>query len=162
MRKIVLIIDLMLLWLLLTCTVNYQSLIIGLSTSVIIALVLGNKYTRHPVKWLSPKRYFWLIVCYIPIFTWDCLKANFDVAYRVLHPKMPIAPGIVRVKTRLKSRIGRTVLANSITMTPGTLSVDIDAEYLYIHWIKVWAQDEKTATEMIVGKYEKLLIKIFE
>ena len=92
------------------------------------------------------------------------IKANFDVAYRVVHPKLPIKPGIVKVKTKLKSDTGLTFLANSITLTPGTMSVDIDREngYLYIHWINVKSTDVEKATEIIVSRFEKILEKIFE
>lgn len=162
MRRFVLSVNSFILWLLLTWTLNYQSLIVGGCIALLIGIVFGESFSRKSIKWFEPQRYFWLIVCYIPLFAWECIKANLDVAYRVLHPKMPIEPGIVKVKTKLKSGIGRTVLANSITMTPGTLSVDIRGEYLYIHWIKVRAQDIETATSQIVDRFEGLLMRIFE
>jgi len=98
------------------------------------------------------------------VFVWECLKANIDVTYRVIHPDIPINPGIVKVKTSLKSDTGLTFLANSITLTPGTLSVDIDKDEgaLYIHWIDVRYQDIKGATEEIVKRFEKILTEIFE
>ncbi len=90
--------------------------------------------------------------------------ANIDVAYRVLHPNLPIKPGIVKVKTNLKTDTALTFLANSITLTPGTMSVDIDKDngFLYIHWINVKDKDVEAATKMIVEKFEKILAKIFE
>jgi multicomponent Na+:H+ antiporter subunit E len=88
--------------------------------------------------------------------------ANLDVVYRVVHPDMPIHPGIVKVKTTLTNPAGRTMLANSITLTPGTLSVDIVDEYLYIHWINVQAEDVEGATKEIVSKFEGMLRRIFE
>lgn len=162
MRRFILFIDAFILWLLLTWTFNYQSIIVGIGVSLLVALVFGKSFSQKPVKWFEPQRYFWLIICYLPLLIWECIKANLDVAYRVLHPMMPIEPGIVKVRTRLKSGIGRTFLANSITMTPGTLSVDIRDECLYIHWIKVRAQDVETATSQIVKKFEGLLMRIFE
>lgn len=162
MRRFLLFIDSIILWLLLTWTLNIQSVLVGIAFSLLIALIFGNRFSQRPIKWLEPQRYFWLIFIYIPFFSLQCVKANIDVAYRVIHPKMPIMPGIVRVKTRLKSKIGRTILANSITMTPGTLSVDIKDEYLYIHWIKVYSEDEEEATKIIVRRFERLLLKIFE
>jgi multicomponent Na+:H+ antiporter subunit E len=67
------------------------------------------------------------------------------------------------VKTRLKSESGRTALANSITLTPGTLSVDItDDGYLYIHWINVKNTDVEGASKQIVARFEPLLEKIFD
>ena len=110
----------------------------------------------------SPWRFFWFIV-YVPVLFWYILLANFDVVYRVLHPKMPINPGIVKIKTRLKSESAITALANSITLTPGTLTVDLtDDGYLYVHWINVKATDVQGATEQIARKFEWLLEKIFE
>jgi multicomponent Na+:H+ antiporter subunit E len=101
---------------------------------------------------------------YVPLFVWECLKANIEVAYLVIHPMLPINPGIVKVKTRLKSEIGLTFLANSITLTPGTMSVDLDREngILYIHWINVKCTDIDKATAHIVSTFEGVLEKIFE
>jgi len=109
------------------------------------------------------ERYLWFLY-YIPIFLWEMLKANIDVAYRVSHPKLPIKPGIVKVKTHLKSDVGLTFLANSITLTPGTLSVDVDQKngYLYIHWIYVEDKDIEGATKKIVYKFENILMRIFQ
>jgi len=89
------------------------------------------------------------------------ILANLDVMYRVLHPALPIKPGIVKAKTRLTSKFARTMLANSITLTPGTLTVDIEGENLYIHWINVKSADVEEATKIIVEKFEKILEEIF-
>jgi multicomponent Na+:H+ antiporter subunit E len=82
----------------------------------------------------------------------------------VINPKLPINPGIVKVKTTLKSDTALTFLANSITLTPGTLCVDIVAEegLLYIHWIDVKSQDVEKASQLIVTKFENVLKKIFD
>ena len=92
--------------------------------SIAASIIFVEVFTKHPVKFFSPLRYFWFI-CYIPVLFFYMLIANFDVVYRVIHPKMPIKPGIVKVKTRLKSESGRTALANSITLTPGTVTMDV-------------------------------------
>jgi multicomponent Na+:H+ antiporter subunit E len=112
-------------------------------------------------KFIQPQRYFWLLV-YLVIFTWECIKANFDVAYRVLHPAMPIKPGIVKVQMELKSEFARTMLANSITMTPGTISVDIIDDILFVHWIYVKSDDPAEYSQKIAGRFEKYIKKIFE
>jgi len=111
---------------------------------------------------ISPVRIFWFLL-YIPVFFYYMMAANFDVVYRALHPQMPINPGIVKIKTRLKSESGITALANSITLTPGTLTVDLtDDGYLYVHWINVKSVDIQQATEQIARKFEWFLEKIFE
>ena len=76
---------------------------------------------------------------------------------------MPISPGIVKIKTNLTTDSGITALANSITLTPGTLTVDItDDGFLYIHWINVKSDDVEQATKLISQKFEWFLKKIFE
>ena len=81
-----------------------------------------------------------------------------------MHPRLPINPGIVKVKVELKTDTALTFLANSITLTPGTMSVDIDKEngILYIHWINVKTKDIESATRIIVERFEKILKKIFD
>ena len=96
------------------------------------------------------------------VFVWECLKANFDVAYRVLHPRMPIKPGIVRVELGLKSEIAKTILANSITMTPGTISVDLVDNVLYVHWIYVRSFDPVVYQHEVAGRFEKYIARIFD
>jgi len=107
-------------------------------------------------------RIFWALV-YLPVFFYYVIKANFDVVYRALHPKMPIRPGIVKIKTILKTESGITALANSITLTPGTLTVDLtDDGFLYIHWINVKSDDVEQATKFIAQRFEWFLQRIFE
>lgn len=167
MKKTVLTILLFIAWIFLTWPftkygVDWQVLISGLIISLISGFIFGDGFTENPHKFFGVKRYFWAIA-YIPILIFWCIVANFDVAYRVLHPNLPIRPGIVKVKTRLKSKSGLTALANSITLTPGTMSVEIDPDgYLYIHWIYVKTDDIEKATEIIVRRFEKILERIFE
>lgn len=148
-------------WLFLTWTLNWQNLVVGGVVSITVGLLFGNLFAKAPAKVFQFQRWFWFIM-YIPVFVWEMTKANFDVAYRVLHPKMPIKPGIVKVKTKLKSEMGKAFLANSITLTPGTFTVDLKDEYLYIHWINVLYRDVDKATQNIVGRFEKFLLKIFD
>lgn len=161
MRKIILILFSFAVWLLLTWTLNWQNLIAGGLVSITVGLIFGNLTVSAPAKVFQLQRWFWFIV-YIPVFLWEMTKANLDVAYRVLHPKMPINPGIVKVKTKIQSDMGRTFLANSITLTPGTFTVDIKDELLYIHWINVKYQDVDEASKEIVGRFENFLLKIFD
>jgi len=91
-----------------------------------------------------------------------CLRANLDVAVRVIHPDVPIRPGIVKVRTTLKSDMAKTFLANSITLTPGTLTIDIDGDDFYVHWINIHTDDAARQTAEICGRFEPLLRRIFE
>ena len=161
MRYLALFLLTFIFWLLLTFDLSVPNLIAGGAAALVTSLLFTKYFFHKVVKFVQPVRYFWLLV-YLVIFTWECIKANFDVAYRVLHPAMPIKPGIVKVHLELKSDFARTMLANSITMTPGTISVDIIDDMLFVHWIYVRSEDPEVYSRKIAGKFEKYIKKIFE
>src|SRR6056297_1220081 len=161
MRYILFFIISFILWLLLSFNLTISNIIVGVIVSLITTIIFGKYFIKDVIPFLQPQRYFWLIV-YLFIFIWECIKANFDVAYRVLHPAMPIKPGIVKVKLGVKSNIAKTMLANSITMTPGTIAVDVKDDVLYVHWIYVSSEDPAVYTEKVSGRFEKYIKKIFE
>lgn len=148
-------------WLLLTWSLKWQEVLVGVVVALLAELFLGDIFPVDAVKVLSPVRFFWLVV-YAVKFMGYVVKANFDVAYRVLNINMPIKPGIVKVRTKLKTDMARTFLANSITLTPGTLSVDLVDDHLYVHWINISSDDPEKETDIIVGHFEKLLERVFE
>ena len=160
MRYLALLIISLLLWLMLTFELSLENLVAGGIAALVTVLFFGRHFVRDIRKFIQPWRYFWLLV-YLFVFIWECLKANFDVAYRVLHPAMPIKPGIVKVKMDLESDIAKTFLAMSITMTPGTIAVDIIDDQLFIHWIYVSSEDPEVYSRKISGRFEKHLKRIF-
>lgn len=151
----------MMLWLVLVWTFHYQELIVGGVAASLTALLFGGQLPLTPTRLLDPRRWFWLIV-YVPVFAYQCLKSNIDVALRVLSPGLQLSPGIVKIRTILKSDVARVFLANSITLTPGTMAVDIVGDTLYIHWISVAAEDPREAARAIVGPFEFFLARIFD
>jgi len=161
MRYVTVFILSLIFWLLLTFKITLPNIIVGSVASIICSAIFTRFFITNVYKLLQPHRYYWFII-YLFVFIWECIKANFDVAYRVLHPAMPIRPGIVKVRTTLKSDFAKTLLANSITMTPGTITVDIIGEYLYIHWIYVRSEDPEVYTGMITGAFEKYIKRIIE
>jgi len=161
--KIVLFIIGFIVWMLLTWPADLQHVLVGILVSGLVAGLTGGMFTRRPHHFSQIPRYLWFLG-YFPLFLWECFKANIDVALRVINPNLPIHPGIVKVKTKLKSDTALTFLANSITLTPGTFCVDINPKEgtLYIHWIDVKSKDMEKATQLIVDRFEKVLRKIFE
>lgn len=143
--------------------VDLQAVAVGAGVALLVALALGGRlYERSPWRMLDARRYFWGLV-YVPVLLWYILRANLQVAYIVLHPALPIRPGIVRIRTGLRSASGITALANSITLTPGTLSVDATEDgTLYVHWLTVETEEEEGAAREIAGRFEWFLAKIFE
>ena len=161
MKRFVHILLLFGIWVLLTWSLHWQDLLVGMIIAIIADMTLGDIYPVNAIKILNPIRFFWLIVYAVTFFGY-VIKANFDVAYRVLNINMPIRPGIVKVRTRLKTDMARTFLANSITLTPGTLTVDCVGDHLYIHWINIISEDAKKETEIIVQRFEEMLERVFE
>jgi len=168
MQKFALMVLSYILWLLLTWPFGEKGevvarfLIMGVPIAIIVGLWFGELMKVEPGKMFNPKRYFWFLL-FLPVLGYHAFLAACDVVYRVLHPRMPIRPGIVKVKINLTSPSAITALANSITLTPGTLSVDItDDGHLYVHWINVQTLDIEEATKRIVKRYETFIKRIFE
>ena len=150
----------LILWLALTSSLSIHEVAIGCVVSLVVSLLGARIYSRLGFPTLTVRRILFLIG-YIAVLSWEIVKANIDVAYRVLHPRMPINPGIVVIRTSLKSDIARLILANSITLTPGTFTLDVVGDKLLIHWIDVKAKDVDGVTKLIGERFEKYLRPIF-
>ena len=161
MKKTLYFIIMLAVWMLLTWSVDIQNIVAGVIVALICTVFISHIYFDYSASLFNPVRILWFLY-YIPVFFIHMVKANLDVAYRVLHVDVPIRPGIVKVTTNLKTDLGLTFLANSITLTPGTLTVDIIGSDLYIHWINITDDDPARQTEIIVSRFEKILKKVFE
>jgi multicomponent Na+:H+ antiporter subunit E len=161
MSSILFFIVMFLFWLLLTLEVTVWNIAAGVIAALIVTLFFNRYSPKVTKKVFQIQRYFWALL-YIFIFLWECIKANMDVAYRVLHPGLPIKPGIVKAKSNLTSDVAKVFLANSITMTPGTITVDIIDDNFFIHWIYIHSKDPEVYTHKILGRFEKFLKRIFE
>ena len=113
-----------------------------LGAGIILALLIGAVSRRFfckekSVRMANPVRLLRLVVYAFVPFLLELVKANLDVAYRVITGR--IRPGIIRIHPELKTDLGIIMLANSITLTPGTLTVAVDDETgdLFIHMINV-------------------------
>jgi multicomponent Na+:H+ antiporter subunit E len=151
---------LMIIWLALTLSFNKVELITGIIVCLILSSVLFRNYHKIGLPRFSLKRIIYLCIYIIVLFK-EIIIANFDVAYRVIHPKLPIKPGIVIIKTELKNDLAKMILANSITLTPGTFTLDINDDKLLIHWINVKTDNTDEATKIIGERFEKYLKIIF-
>lgn len=145
---------------------SMQVLIAGVLVSLIVALFSARFFVHkkafhllNPVKLLSCVFY-----CCV-VFVWELTKANIDMAKRALSPKLNINPGIVKVPVELKSDYAQAMLANSITLTPGTITMDTVEEkgklYYYIHWIDVAETEAVKAGDAIKGTLEKWIGRIW-
>ena len=147
----------LLLWVLLTGTLNRDELVAGAMVSLTVTVLFGARFTIFTgfrFSWLAPV----YILTYLGNFFVALVRANLDLAARVLAPSLPINPALVEINTQLKSPLGKLLLANTITLTPGTLTVDVVEDKLLVHWVYCPpGTDMQQATETIAATFEKHL-----
>lgn len=143
-----------------------QEIIVGIIVSLIIGYFTSALFVEEDGFWLLKKCRLFKLIAYIPFYLIELIKANVDVAKRALAKKVNINPGIVKIKTDLKSDYGLSMLANSITLTPGTITMDIYEEdeenYMYIHCIDLPSEDLDEAGDAIKGAFEKRIKGVFK
>lgn len=161
--KIVLFLLTLAVWMLLSWSFAPEDLFVGTLLGFVVTWLTCDMFSPKANIFRRFSRYLWFIY-YIPLFIWECIKANIDSAYRVIHPDLPMRPGIVKVKTSLKSDTALVILANTLTLKPGTMTVDMDKDngFLYIHSVDVGTEDVDKASVAIIGKFERVLKRIFE
>ncbi len=153
-------------WILLTGSFVWQELVAGAVVSAGVALFSARWFVHEAPGRFFGKRLFILIWYCVGIFPWELIKANWDMAKRALSLKLKINPGIIRVPVDVPTEYGKTMLANSITLTPGTITVDIDERegqtWYYIHWIDVVETDRTAAGDVIKGRMEKWIRRVWQ
>lgn len=108
-----------------------------------LLLALGVLSTAL-VTWLSyrmrlidreafPYHLTWRLLGYIPWVLWQVIKTNVDIAKIILHPKLPIFSHLVFLEVKQKTELGRVIHANTITITPGTVTLDVRDGYFVVH-----------------------------
>ncbi|MEN8107930.1 MAG: Na+/H+ antiporter subunit E [Pseudomonadota bacterium] len=95
---------------------------------VVVFAVLASGALLPGISWSLPG-----IVCFVPFFLWHSLYGGVDVARRALHPRLPISPGLLDYRWRLPPGLPRVFMANTVSMLPGTLSAELDKEFLRVH-----------------------------
>lgn len=134
------------LWLVLSGHFELILLTLG-GLSVIAVVVIAHRMDvvdreGHPMH-LS-----WRGMTYWPWLGREIVKANIDVARIIMTPSLPISPVMIRVDATQKSELGHVIFANSITLTPGTVAVDLDAKSIGVHALSAAAAQELAAGEM--------------
>ena len=114
-----------------------EELIVGGVISLVVGAVTRNMFFKDNVRFLSPKRFFRFVAFFFGPWLWALIIANIDVAKRVITGN--INPGILRVSTDTKNDFAISIVSTALTLTPGTITVDVDEESndLYVHWIGV-------------------------
>jgi multicomponent Na+:H+ antiporter subunit E len=119
-----------------------------LATLIVVAIAVRMEISNRegqPIHLLA------MILSYWPWLLWEIVKANFVVAHCILTPSLPVKPTslpvkptLIKVKASQKSRLGKVIYANSITLTPGTVSIGIKGDEIEVHALtRTAAQDLK-------------------
>jgi len=135
-------------WLLLSGHYDPLILAFGVFSCVVTVLItwrMGlNDDEGHPIHlgWRVPVYWAWLF--------WEIIKANFDVAKRIINPRLPISPTLITLKASQTTEFGQVIYANSITLTPGTVSLRVDRDTIEVH-----ALSEELAADLAKGTMDK-------
>jgi multicomponent Na+:H+ antiporter subunit E len=135
-------------WILLSGKFDYFHITLGVICSLLVAF-LSHNLLFFNIRLGDARTRARRFIEYLPWFLGQIFSANLHVAFLALSPKMPIDPQIIRFKTKLESDISYVALANSITLTPGTITVDIKDGEFFVHAI-----DKKVAYDLDTGEME--------
>lgn len=146
---------LLIFWIALTSTFGYLQIILGVVCAFLVALfsfhLLGGRLDPHLDHHVAVR-----FPLFAALLFWEIIKANVDVFIRVVHPRLPIQPRLISFQSYLGTDVAKTILANSITLTPGTLTVEIDGDTFFIHCLA------KTHADGILnGKLERMVYWLF-
>jgi multicomponent Na+:H+ antiporter subunit E len=148
--KVFFAIALFVLWLVLSASYDLAHVVLGAIVALIVAWInpIGTPYAR---------RFLWLrAMGYAPWLFWRVVKSGLHVSRLILHPALPIKPELIHHKTNLSSEGELVVLGNSITLTPGTITVEVKPGELIVHAIDASAQED-----LISGLLEDKVSRLF-
>jgi len=151
-------------WTVANSTLAIAVAILGLVVTGMLAYTFTSTSTStrdvwRQIRWTPAG--FCHFLAYSGRFFVELVKANIAMMRVVYSPRIDIRPGIVKIRTGLRSPIGRLALANTIALTPGSLVVDIRDETLFIHWLDVQSSDIEAATQALARPFERDLEKVF-
>ncbi|MBZ9729834.1 Na+/H+ antiporter subunit E [Salegentibacter sp. JZCK2] len=142
-------------WVALTGDFSVQNYIFGFVLNFFILWIITRGDSESRYFTIIPK-----IIAFVFFFLWELFKANLQVAYEVVTPNFTMKPGIIKVPLTIQSDLGITFLANMISLTPGTLSLDVsnDKKVLYVH--SMYVTDREKFIDGIKNGFEKRIMEI--
>lgn len=123
-------------WLILNGRLTWEVVLLGLAVTAALGALAYVLFGYTPRReWRIVKK-IPLFICYVFVLLWEILKANWAVLGFIVNEHRAIEPALVRFTTSLRTRFGRFMLANSITLTPGTITVKMDGDRVTVHCLK--------------------------
>jgi len=120
-------------WIFITASFSPENIVRGLIVSFIVTLIVRLVLRIRLPEDITPLFLFIRFPIFLTVLAWDVIKANINLAYILIRPRLLIDPTIVRFKTELRGDFRKTILADSITVTPGTLTLDAQGDELLVH-----------------------------
>jgi multicomponent Na+:H+ antiporter subunit E len=159
-RFVITVTALFVVWLLFTASMKPFSLVMGLAGSVLIAVLTYDVFiARHDASlfFFMPRPLALVVFLFVLVFL--IYQSSIRMCAAVFHGR--VNPRIVHFRTRIRSDLGRMVLANAITLTPGTITLDLNDDHLTVHWFFCNTNHAKAAGEAVKGRIEKYLGKVW-
>ena len=130
----------------------------GIICCAIVTFISSDLLFQSPGKIPASAATFTRFLLFLPRLMVSILVANIDVAYRILHPKMPVDPGLITVETSFADDVLRTAFANAMTLTPGTITVEVSGNTFVVHAL----MQEQAEEDLLVNReMEHALAGIF-
>lgn len=148
-------------WLLFSASFNVFALLAGLLSSVFVALLTYNIFIED---WEVSRRGFFPRILPILLYPLRLVLAMYVSSFRMLGPLFSgrISPRVVHFRSRLRSDFARVLLCQSITFTPGTITIDLDDDHVLVHWLTATTRHSRLAGDLIKGKMEDAIRGIWE
>ena len=127
---------------------HFTPLLVSLGLVSTLAVVFIGKRMRVMDEEGAPLDLPLRALRFLPWLGWQIVKANLHVAGRILGGRVRIRPTLIRVKASQKRELGRVIYANCITLTPGTVAVDLEGDQILVHALTPEAADELRSGEM--------------
>ncbi len=142
-------------WLALSATLMAVDLVLGaLAGAVLAAFAVAMMGRALDEEFRLP------VLLRLPLFgaalAWEIIKANIDVAMIIINPRLPVEPRVARYRTRLRGDLQKTFFADSITLTPGTVTLEVDGDDLYVHCLAAHHEEG-----LMGGRLERMVAWLF-
>ena len=147
-------------WILFTGSVALDSLAMGGAFAFLVALLTYDSFiaeTEAAWRSLLPRLHWG--VAYLLVLMWELYRSSFALSWMIVTGRYN--PRVVHFRTRLRTDIARAAVATSITVTPGTVTLEMDEDHLIVHWIHATTRHSRHAGDLIKGRVESVLRRLW-
>jgi multicomponent Na+:H+ antiporter subunit E len=147
-------------WLLFTASLDSYAVVAGAIGSIVIAAITHNVFiAEHEASLRSFMPRPLRALAFMLYLIWSMYLSSGAMLAAILRGHA--SPRVVHFRTRLKSDLARMVIANSITFTPGTITLELDDDHLTVHWFLATTKHSRAAGEQVKGRFETFLEKVW-